>query len=136
MNDRVRKLHKALMEYAEWNCPDACTDDCPYFQHFHFSNCVLVGFTNLVLETEGEKMKYTKERFKSLVQSMVDTYGVDSYLNNIIPEMSDEEIDADLWFACPECGEPILYEDWDMSYYIDGDEWQCPVCEEIMELQL
>ena len=28
------------------------------------------------------------------------------------------------WFVCPECGEPILEEDW-----VDHDNWEeCPIC--------
>lgn len=33
--------------------------------------------------------------------------------------------EGDEWFECPECGEPILKEDWD-----DGTDLSiCPVCE-------
>lgn len=78
-------------------------------------------------------MAYFKKRFKNLVNKMVEVYGVTSYLNNITEDITPEEIDDDLWFSCPECGEPILYEDWDMSDYIDSDKFTCPVCEEMME---
>lgn len=78
-------------------------------------------------------MAYSKKRFKNLVNKMVKVYGVTSYLNNITEDMTPEEIDNDLWFACPECGEPILYEDWDLADFIDGNEFTCPICEEILE---
>jgi len=75
----------------------------------------------------------TKEEFKELVDGIVTIYGVDSYLNNIEEDMTEEEINDDLWFSCPECGEPILYDDYanELTVYQDrdGEIIYCPVCD-------
>lgn len=53
------------------------------------------------------------------VRYMVNTYGVRSCLENF---------EDDIWFECPECGEPIFYEDYPEAFCIGA---KCPVCEEI-----
>ena len=55
------------------------------------------------------------------VRYMVDTYRVHSCLED------DDEYN-DIWFECPECGEPILYADYPEAFCIGA---ACPVCEEI-----
>ena len=57
------------------------------------------------------------------VKYMVDTYGVRSCY-----EDADEVAREDLWFECPECGEPILFADYP-AVFVDNQP-QCPVCEE------
>lgn len=82
----------------------------------------------------------TKFQFRDFVDTMVNMYGVTSYLDNLV---DDYEADADEldspWFSCPECGEPILYEDYeeDMDDFISDDYsmFTCPICEEEMELR-
>ena len=61
----------------------------------------------------------TKKGFYKMIDFMIEAYGVRSY--------QDNDDDEDLWFECPECGEPILYEDWK-----DDEElmnYHCPICE-------
>lgn len=65
----------------------------------------------------------SKEEFKRLADLMVKVYGVDSY--------QDNDDDADLWFACPECGEAILYDDFADSSLLKAH--YCPICEERIE---
>lgn len=37
-------------------------------------------------------------------------------------------------FYCPNCGEPIYFEDWDETDLLNGnDEGMCPICEAIIE---
>lgn len=65
----------------------------------------------------------SKSQFKKLIKRMVKTYGVTSCFDN------DEN--SDLWFTCPECGDPILYEDWE-----DDEELNsgcCPICGQRLE---
>lgn len=64
----------------------------------------------------------TKAQFRQFVNKMVDTYGVYSYLDN------EDDIAADnLWCNCPECDEPILWDDWhdDETFHAGA----CPICE-------
>ena len=62
----------------------------------------------------------TREDFENLIDYMIDTYGVRSY------RMNDEE--NDLWFECAECGEPILFDDWENDEELENG--YCPVCGE------
>lgn len=64
------------------------------------------------------------DREINFVTYMIDTYGVASCFNNIDEDNTLEE--EGLWFECPICGEPILFEDWDL----DEMEHECPVCGE------
>ena len=57
------------------------------------------------------------------VKYMVETYGVRSCY-----EDEDELAREDLWFECPECGEPILFADYP-EVFVDNRP-ECPVCEE------
>lgn len=68
-------------------------------------------------------MKEAKAIFKGLIKAMDADYGV--------PFSLDED---DLWFICPSCAEPILYEDWLVYDIVDGITFTCPVCEEDHEL--
>lgn len=67
----------------------------------------------------------SEKTFRKWVQKMVDTYGVHSYLDN-----EDDVEDGELWVECPECGDPILYDDW-------ADDWdlseRCPICEALWD---
>ena len=72
----------------------------------------------------------TKTEFKQLADLMVEVYGVDSYQDNLNDD-PDDEINDELWFNCPFCGEPLLYEDWADSALLEARI--CPVCEERME---
>ena len=59
----------------------------------------------------------TKREFERLMDRVINVYGVRS---------SRIDGDEDLYFECPECGEPILYEDW-----ADDEELErgiCPIC--------
>lgn len=58
------------------------------------------------------------------VRYMVDTFGVRSCFDNVDEENSLE--DEGLWYECPECGEPILYEDYPEAFNYGC---MCPVCE-------
>lgn len=69
-----------------------------------------------------------KKYFKDYVKTMVNEFGVRSYLDNIDEDMTQEEIDDDLWFECPICGEPILYDDYADSELLFDDI--CPICEQ------
>ena len=47
-----------------------------------------------------------RSEFFELVHDIVDTYGVYSCLDN-----EDDIEENNLWFNCPNCGDPILYDD-------------------------
>lgn len=50
--------------------------------------------------------------FKKVALYCEETYGIQNDLE-------------EKYFICPECGEPILYEDWhDLENF-----WYCPICE-------
>ena len=69
----------------------------------------------------------TREQFKHICDSMVETYGVRSYQDNLNDD-PDDAINDELWFQCPECDEPIYFED-----FADSDDLRngyCPVCGE------
>ena len=57
------------------------------------------------------------------VRYMVDVYGVHSCLED------DDEYN-DIWFECPECGEPILI---GSDYSFEECKNQCPICGEPWE---
>lgn len=58
---------------------------------------------------------------RKYIQYAIDIYGSRSNLDN--------EDDDDLWFECPECGEPILYEDYPEAFEFKP-HCTCPICEE------
>lgn len=68
---------------------------------------------------------YKRDYFKwvALMQQMVKIYGVTSAMDNLDSEHTLD--DEGIWFTCPECGEPILEEDW----MFDEVCVMCPVCE-------
>lgn len=58
--------------------------------------------------------------FRRFMVWTTNTYGVANTFAN------DGGWDDDLWVMCPECGEPILWEDWkDDSDLAAG---YCPIC--------
>jgi len=71
---------------------------------------------------------YTKKQFKTLIGRMIEVYGVCSYINNIQDDMTQEEIDDDLWFAVPCCGEVIYFEDVDENWAEMLKNGICPIC--------
>ena len=61
----------------------------------------------------------SKNEFRELLYDMIKTFGVGAF------EVGEND---GLWFVCPECGEPILFEDWvDDKELADGC---CPICGE------
>lgn len=67
------------------------------------------------------------ERAIEFVKYMVDTFGVRSCFDNIDEENSLE--DEGVWYECPECGEPILYEDYPEAFEFRHYNCKCPICE-------
>lgn len=69
-------------------------------------------------------MNTVKERLRAeeLVKTMVEEFGVSSYLDN--------EDDGSIWFTCPCCDEPILLLE---DYSVEEAARRCPVCEEEYE---
>lgn len=75
----------------------------------------------------------SRDQFIEMVQYMIDTYGVRSYLDNLGDEDEDEMDEDDLWFECPECGDPVLWADW-----MDSEEFAsgyCPICGERLVME-
>jgi len=63
-----------------------------------------------------------REEFDEARKYCTNVYGVNSnFVNN------DDEDD---WFACPECDEPLLAEDWDkIEDWEPTTPWSvCPIC--------
>lgn len=65
--------------------------------------------------------KFEKE-FNEARDYCINTFGVNANFDN--------DYDEDDWFACPECEEPLLAEDWD-----EIEDWEpitpwsaCPIC--------
>lgn len=54
-----------------------------------------------------------KEKIIKFIDEMIEEYGVRSYKDNLADDWTIE--DEGLWFECPECGEPILFEDWGLD---------------------
>ena len=65
-----------------------------------------------------EKRKMTKNEFALLVDCMVETYGVHSYLNN-----EDDIEENNLWFECPGCMNIVDYET-----FAEDEELSCRFC--------
>lgn len=63
-----------------------------------------------------------KRKFLNLIDDVVDTFDVKSYLDN----EDEAENPESPWFECPECGEPILWEDWKQSLTLERGI--CPIC--------
>lgn len=65
-----------------------------------------------------------KEKIIKFADEMIEEYGVHcSYKDNLADDWAIE--DEGLWFKCSECGEPILFEDWEL----DEVSGYCPICE-------
>ena len=68
----------------------------------------------------------TKNEFALLVDCMVETYGVHSYLNN-----EDDIEENNLWFECPGCMDIVDYET-----FAEDEELSCrfccPICGELL----
>ena len=62
-------------------------------------------------------------KFKKLVKHMIKTYGVHSYL---------ETADDDPWFECPDCEEPVYFDDWEDDEELETGH--CPICGCILEV--
>lgn len=79
----------------------------------------------------------SKAEFKALVAEMVELYGVRSYLDNLGVEGIEDDED-DIWVECPECGEPILWEDYGEELEFrsndDVDFIVCPICENYIDM--
>lgn len=54
-----------------------------------------------------------KEKIIKFTDEMIEEYDVRSYKDNLADDWTIE--DEGLWFECPECGEPILFEDWGLD---------------------
>lgn len=66
----------------------------------------------------------TRDEFIELTGEMIDTYGVRSYRINV--EYDGDDDNADLWFECVECGDPILFEDYGNDSMLEAG--YCPIC--------
>jgi len=75
----------------------------------------------------------TKAQFKQFIDEMIDIYGVGSYKLNITPDMTQEDIDRDLWFEAPCCYDIIYYEDVDEKWEKMLNDGICPICGEYFE---
>ena len=71
-----------------------------------------------------EKRKMTKNEFALLVDCMVETYGVHSYLNN-----EDDIEENNLWFECPSCMDIVDYESFAEDEEL-ASRFCCPICGE------
>ena len=63
-----------------------------------------------------------RSEFFELVHDIVDTYGVYSFLDN-----EDDIEENNLWFNCPNCEDPISYDDFKDSKELHAGF--CPICE-------